>query len=101
MTNEEIQKTMEFILEQQAQFATRMEKDEGRLTRLEDAFVTLVEIARVADERLDRVEERLGILSQKMAELVEAQAHTEERLNSLINVVERYITKGSNSNGGP
>ena len=44
MTNEEIQRTMEFILQGQARFDARMEKDEARLARLEDAFVTLVEM---------------------------------------------------------
>lgn len=47
MTNEEIQRTMEFILEQQAQYAARMQRDESRLTRLEDAFVTLEQMAKL------------------------------------------------------
>ena len=57
MSNEEMQKTIEFILVHQAQFVTRMEKDEVRLTRLEDAFATLVNIARITDEptRYNRV----------------------------------------------
>ena len=31
-----------------------------------------------------------------MAELAKSQAHTDERLNTLIDVVERYISKGDN-----
>lgn len=64
MTNEEMQKTIEFILEQQAQFVTRVQKDEERLTRLEDAFTTLVNIARITDERLDVVEQLAKELDQ-------------------------------------
>ena len=110
MTNEEMQKTIEFILEHQAQFITRMERDEGRLTRLEDAFATLVNIARITDERLEVVElgittltEKMTALAEaqartdtKMGELAEAQAHSDQRLNALIDIVERYISKGIN-----
>jgi hypothetical protein len=98
MTNEEMQKTIEFILEQQAQFVTRMQRDEVRLTRLEDAFATLVNIARITDERLDTMQTRLGTLTEKMATLAEAQAYTDQRLSALIDVVERYISRGENGN---
>lgn len=100
MTNEEIQRTMEFILAGQARFDARMEKDEARIARLEEAFVTLVEIARITDQRqdktgqrVDRSDERLGLTmpltDAKLAELG-------QRLNALIDVVERYTTKGNN-----
>jgi len=52
MTNDEIQKTMEFILEQQAQFAVNIQRlqeerlrDHLRLTRLEESFQLLVQLA--------------------------------------------------------
>jgi len=96
MTDEEMQKTIEFILEQQAQFVARMERDEARLTRLEDAFATLVNIARITDERLDTAESRLNTLTEKMATLAEAEAHTDQRLSVLIDVVERYISNSGN-----
>ena len=112
MTNEEMQKTIEFILEQQAQFLTRIEKDEARVTRLEDAFVTLVRIAQISDERQDTLEERIGTLTEKLAaladaqalvdtklaELAESQTHTEQRLNVLIDVVDRYISRKGDGN---
>lgn len=103
MTNEEMQKTIEFILEQQALYASRMERDETRLTRLEDAFAMLVNIARITDERLDNtherldtMESRLGILTEKMTALAEAQAYVDQRLSALIDVVERYISRDEN-----
>lgn len=46
MTNEEIQRTMDFILEQQAQYAASLQRDEPRLTRLEDAFAALAQMAK-------------------------------------------------------
>jgi hypothetical protein len=52
MTNEEIQRTMEFILEQQAQFAANIQRlqeerlsDGPRLNRLEESFQLLVQLA--------------------------------------------------------
>jgi hypothetical protein len=114
MTNEEMQRTMEFILDQQAQYVARMQRDESRLTKLEDAFVTLVQLAKLSDERLGTFEENMTLLSkaqtladarlvdltEKMTELAEAQMHTDERLNALIHIVDRNITKGGNGNAG-
>ena len=87
MTNEEIQKTMAFILEQQAQFATNIQKlqeermrDDSRIRRLEESFQLLVRLAQSTDTRLDTLE-------SNMATLAEAQAHTDERLSALIDIV--------------
>ena len=87
MNNEEIQKTMEFILEQQAQFAANIQKlqeermhDDARLKRLEEAFQLLVQLAQNTDTRLDTLE-------TNMATLAEAQVHTDERLSALIDIV--------------
>ncbi len=133
MSNENIEKRIEFIIEQQAQFTSDMNllKDsqtqltarvdrlacqvealaeiqaqaETRLSRVEESFVLLVQMARITDERLDNLSEKMGMLTEaqartdnKLADLAEAQTHTDERLNTLINVIERYISKGSNGN---
>ena len=87
MTNEEIQKTMEFILAQQAQFSTNIQKlqeertrDNARLRRLEESFQLLVQLAQSTDSRLDTLE-------SNMATLAAAQTHTDERLSALIDIV--------------
>ena len=126
MTNEEMQQRIEFIIEQQAQFTTDIQllkeaqtrltakvdtlaeiqaNSETRLGRVEESFVLLVQLAKLTDDRLDTLTQSMAILTQaqartdtKLAELAEAETHTEERLNTLINVVERYISKGSNGN---
>jgi DNA repair ATPase RecN len=108
MTNEEIQRTMEFILEQQAQFAVNVQRlqeehlrDGPRLDRLEESFQLLVQLAQNTDSRLDRVEanldrveinlERITTNMEKVqasiAALVDAQDHTDERLSALIDIV--------------
>jgi histone deacetylase complex regulatory component SIN3 len=86
MTNEEIQKTMEFILEQQAQFATNIQKlqeertrDDSRIKRLEESFQLLVQLAQSTDTR--------NTLESNMTALAAAQTHTDERLSALIDIV--------------
>jgi hypothetical protein len=89
MTNEEIQRTMEFIIKQQESFAESMEKADGRMNRLESAFVTIfnmvTETAKAQKE-----------LTEKVNALAEAQANTDERLNILITTVERYFNDKRN-----
>jgi uncharacterized coiled-coil protein SlyX len=63
---------------------------EERLLRLENAFTTLVELARNIDERLDGHDSRmntfeanLSALSDIVAEVAKNQRRTDEQLNSL------------------
>ncbi|HEX5707393.1 MAG TPA: hypothetical protein VFX96_08865 [Pyrinomonadaceae bacterium] len=100
MTNEEMQNTVQFILEQQAQLTVNLDKvaekldsvaekvdrlaeahlrSEERISRLEQASLLLVEFSRGVDERQDTLTAQL--------------AETDKRLNSLINTVERYISR--------
>jgi len=101
MTNEEIQKTMAFILEQQAQFAVNIQRlqeeqvrETPRVTRLEDSFQLLVQLAETTDTRLDshdsnmvKLEVNMVKLEANMAVLAEAQAHSDARLSDLIDIV--------------
>jgi len=94
MTKEEIQRTMEFILGQQAQFATNIQRlqeerirDNPRLTRLEESFQLLVRLAENSDTRLDRLESSTSSLEVNMAALAAAQTHADERLSALIEIV--------------
>lgn len=55
---------MEFILEQQAQFAANIQRlqeerirDNPRLTRLEESFQLLVGLAENTDKRLDKLDQ--------------------------------------------
>jgi len=113
MTYEEMEKTMQFILEQQAQFNANFqrleearEEDLARTKHLEESFLILVRLVQSHNERIvseeDRsisFEERIAYLDERMISLTEAQirtnqqlAETDERLNALIAVVERYIS---------
>lgn len=66
MTNEEMRRTMEFIVEQQAQFAANLQRaeeervrDKPRLARLEVSFQRLVALCENMDARLDTADGRL------------------------------------------
>lgn len=114
MTNEEMNKKMEFILEQQAQFAVnlqrleeRMEdfqmKAEARLSRLEGAVVGVVGLIDRMIKVQERTDENVAELTKQVLALAEAQirtdkrlVETDERLNTLITVVERFISEGRN-----
>ena len=96
MTNEEIQRTMEFILEQQAQFASNIQRlqeerihDDVRTRRLEESFQLLVQLAQSTDTRLDNVESHTTALEANMAALAAAQTHADERLSALIDIVRK------------
>ena len=92
--NDEMQKTMRFILEQQAHFAVNLQKTDERVVRLEE---NMAEMARAQAE-----------IARAQAEMARAQTHmnkvmadthkyTEEKLEAFIGVLERYIS--SNENG--
>jgi chromosome segregation ATPase len=94
MTDEEIRKTMEFILAQQAQFAANIQRlqeehvrDNPRLTRLEESFQLLVQLGQAKDNRIDTVESKITPLEANMAALAAAQTHSDERLSALIDIV--------------
>ena len=83
LTGEEMQRAIEFILQQQAQYAARFERDESRLARLEESFKLLVDLARGADERQDKMGETMAALSHTMNELVQRTITDEARLARL------------------
>ncbi len=67
-----------------AQLVDRSSRHDGQIFSLTDALTSLVHVfedqGRRTDERINR--------------LTEAQQHTDERLNSLIGTVERYLANG-------
>ncbi len=81
---------------------------EERVLRLENAFTILVELAQSTDERMDdliaaqvnseakiaaladaqiQTEGALKTLTQRVTELTDAQAHTDRRLDALIDIM--------------
>ena len=89
MTNDELQKMLEFVAQRQEVFADNMDKAEKRMNQLERGFVSLfnvvTETAKIQKE-----------LAESQREIQIQQAHTDERLSALINVVEKVISEGRN-----
>jgi hypothetical protein len=103
MTNEEMQNTMEFILQQQAQFAVNIQRLEGTQER------TAKELSELATRQAEMLQAQAQMyqsqnhMNNVVAEMADAQARTDERmvetderLNNLINIVERYISERRN-----
>jgi hypothetical protein len=93
MSNEEMNKKMEFIVEHQAKFAAEMEVirevQAADAKLLKDGLIAVVDIVGALARAQERSEASIQLLT-------ESQARTDERLNNLISVVERHIS----GNGG-
>lgn len=86
MSNEESEKKMEFILEQQANFAS----DIGQLKDI------VTQLARATLNRFEATDQRIDDVDVRIAALVGSQIQTEENLKNLIAVVDRYFSEGRN-----
>ena len=94
MSDEELRKIMEFIIKRQESFADGMERmrrsqemAEERIGQLETAAIHLYN----ATAELNKSQTELNLahrnLTAKMTELAEAQAHTDQRLSALIDII--------------
>jgi len=93
VASENIEKQMEFILEQQAQGAARI----GQLEEI------VVRFAQATRDRFEANDQRADDLDAKIAALVDSQMRTEEsmrktdeKLKNLVAVVDRYFSEGRN-----
>jgi ABC-type transporter Mla subunit MlaD len=75
MTGEEMERTMAFILEQQAQITATIGRLSEKIDRNADSATALLAIAEIHDREIKE---------------------TDERLTVLINTVERHISEGRN-----
>ncbi|HVF57442.1 MAG TPA: hypothetical protein VM934_14910 [Pyrinomonadaceae bacterium] len=96
MTNEEIQRVMEFIIKQQESFSESMgqmrdshAKSESRISRLETATVNLYNAVTDIGKAHQKLTERVTQLAEAQTQLAEAQTHTDQRLNVLIDIIEQ------------
>jgi predicted nucleic acid-binding Zn-ribbon protein len=96
MNNEQFERRMEFIVEQQAQFAVDIQQIKERQEAeaalwkekqqsMNDAVTAIVGIVGRLAKAQERTDEQISKLTNK-------QAETDDRLNALISVVERYFS---------
>jgi ABC-type transporter Mla subunit MlaD len=95
MADENIEKQMGFIIEQQAQFASKMGQLEDIVARLAQATLDRFE---APDKRVDDVDERISALVDSQVRTEENVKKTDENLRNLIAVVDRYFNEGRNGN---
>ena len=88
---ERIELQMEFLAHNQAQASAQLLQLGQRVDQLGDY---LLRTARFMEGFARRTEDRLSQVDEKLGRLAEAQQRTEERLNILIGVVERYFSNG-------
>ncbi|HMJ26612.1 MAG TPA: hypothetical protein VK475_12310 [Pyrinomonadaceae bacterium] len=91
MTDEERQRAMDFIVEQQAKFEVDIEKinesyrkAEHRFDRDERILKLMIKAGRRARQRMREQDE---YWKRRHAELVESGRHTDRRLDALIDIV--------------
>jgi len=93
MNNEEFERKMSFIVEQQAQFAADIQQMRELQAQTENVVGRL---AHATLEGFRDVNAKIDSLVDSQIRLTEAQTHTEENLRNLIAVVDRYFSEGRN-----
>ncbi|MEK6281704.1 MAG: hypothetical protein AABN95_15215 [Acidobacteriota bacterium] len=93
MSNEELERRMAFIIEQQAQFASDIQRLRESQTQTDQVVAQTGEIvARLANVTLEGFKD----VNAKINALVDSQIRTDENLRNLVAVVDRYFTEGRN-----
>lgn len=93
MSTEDFQKKADFIVEQQAQFASKIGQLEDIVARLAKATLDRIESG---DKRVEEIDERIVALVNSQIQTEENLKKTDEHLRNLIAVVDRYFAEGRN-----
>ena len=102
---ERVERQLEFLAAHQAQMVVTVEKHSEQIAQLGDFLLRAARfsesLARRTEERFAGVAEAQRRTEERFVELVAAQQRTEEhmqrtdeRLNVLVNIVERYFSDG-------
>lgn len=98
MTNEEMQRAMDFIVNQQAQSSAKIDalteaqkRGDEKWARTEEGIRALLSIAEIHEREINVLGNQISSLSREISSLGETTRATDVRLNTLINVVERHI----------
>src|SRR5260370_5772216 len=99
--SEEIEKKIEFIVEQQAQFAVDIQilretqAEDARLVK--DSLMATITLIGKLVEAQDRTDKRVAEIAEGVARTDANVSELAERLNIFINVVEKYISRNRGS----
>jgi hypothetical protein len=81
MTDEDRQRTMDFILAQQAQFSINIESLREAQARTDATVAQLANQVQIIARQQEHMNEVVAVIA-------DAQQHTDERLNALIDIVQ-------------
>lgn len=100
MTEEEylrMKNILDAIIEQQASLSEIQANADARIARNAEAIAALLTIAQMHEQEITNTNERLNTKFEEVAvrfqEIATKSAETDDRINALLNVVERYISK--------
>ena len=91
------------MVDQQAKSSAKIEaliesqkESDERFKRTEEGIRSLLAIAEIHEREINTIGHQVSSVSRDVATLSETTRATDERLNTLINVVERQISNGRN-----
>ncbi len=104
MDDKKLEKTIEFILNNQAQFTVDIQKlqeankdAEKRVSILERAAVNLFNALTETNKNIGSVAEKVDLITNKVDKLADFQKKTDERLDAVILMAEKFFS-GENGN---
>jgi chromosome segregation ATPase len=106
MTPQEIERNIAFIVEQQANFSVNLDRINAAIDKINraidginetlakhnEAIVGLLQISRTSLDHHTAAEAQMTEIRTEMKEIARAQKSTDQRLNVLIDVLERHIS---------
>jgi peptidoglycan hydrolase CwlO-like protein len=99
MEQGEIERTIQFIVAQQAQFVTNIhqlreiqEQQQAQIGRLTDAFVTMTGFMGKIAEAQAELARRQAEMAKSQVELARSHAELEDRFNAFIVFMEKYLS---------
>ena len=104
MTDEEFQRKIDFIVDQQAQFTSDIQQLREAIQQLRESQAqtdhVVARLANVTAAGFKDVTVKIDALVDSHIRLTEAQTRTDENLRNLIAVVDRYFREGRNGESG-
>ncbi len=100
MTEEEylrMKKILDTMIEQQASLSEKQTKAEARMDRNDQAIAALLTLAQMHEQEITKTNQQMNARFEQIAatfqDIAKKSAETDERINALVNVMERYISK--------
>ena len=90
MTGEEMERAIEFLLQNQATLETRIEQTQAQLSQVAESVAELNRIVQMQAESQGQLNQTL---TQAVTALAEAQSRTEAKVDRLAGVVEKLVER--------